>query len=167
MARAHATIRTATPDDAEAVTALWRTMAAEHQAYDREVWCWSGDAARHWQKHFEEVVSKPDMLILVAEAAGGAPGADADIVGFLVVEIRQSRPVFETKRTGFVWDIAVHPQRRRQGIATGLMRRALDDLRGRDVDDVILHAAVANTAAIRLYEKLGLRRVMYRMYRRL
>ena len=34
-------------------------------------------------------------------------------------------------------------------------------------EDMILHVALANTPATRLYGKLGFRRVAYRMYRRL
>ena len=34
-------------------------------------------------------------------------------------------------------------------------------------EDVTLHVALANPAARRLYEKLGMRPVMHRMYRRL
>ncbi|MFW6133761.1 MAG: N-acetyltransferase family protein [Planctomycetota bacterium] len=161
MTDATVAIRKARPNDAPKVSALWETMADEHRAYDDEVWCWADDAVRHWREHFREVIQKPDMLLLVAEAAHG------ELVGFVIAQIRQAEPVFETRKNGFVWDLSVRPDWRRRGVASALVERAFEYLRARGVDDVILHVALDNAAAVAFYEAHGMRRVMYRMYRRL
>ncbi len=161
MADAVYTLRDATPGDARAVVRLWERMARQHQDYDRDVWCWSHDAAVHWEDVFRRQVGKPDMVHLVACDAGGA------IVGFTVGCVKDAPAIFTSKRIGEVWDLLVHPDHRGHGLATRLMERTFEALKARGATCVILHVSLQNESAIRLYEKIGMRPVMYRMYRSL
>lgn len=52
-------------------------------------------------------------------------------------------------------NVAVHPDLRRQGIARELMEVAIDHVRARGKESIILQVDVDNGGAIRLYEKLG------------
>lgn len=154
-------IRPARPADAGAVGALWETMAHEHHAYDDEVWAYAEDATAHWRDYFRRFVERPDTLALLAEAPAG------DVVGFLLAEVRPEPRVFGKRDQGFIGDLAVHPDWRRRGVASALVERAFDELRRRGVHHVILHVALDNEPAVAFYERNGMRRVMYRMYRRL
>jgi len=59
--------------------------------------------------------------------------------------------------TGFVKDLAVHPEARRQGLGEALMRHVFLVFRERGADHVDLKTnTVENTAAFRLYERLGM-----------
>jgi ribosomal-protein-alanine N-acetyltransferase len=51
--------------------------------------------------------------------------------------------------------IAVDPARRRQGLGTLLVRHVIEDARAAGVHDATLEVRRSNTAAIRLYERLG------------
>jgi ribosomal protein S18 acetylase RimI-like enzyme len=62
--------------------------------------------------------------------------------------------------SGFVKDLAVHPEARGKGVAEALMWHAFNTFRERGADHVDLKTnTVANAAALRLYERLGMRPV--------
>ncbi|TIV85838.1 MAG: GNAT family N-acetyltransferase [Mesorhizobium sp.] len=59
--------------------------------------------------------------------------------------------------SGFVKDLAVHPESRSQGIGEALMRHVFLIFRERGATHVDLKSnSVKNTAALRLYERLGM-----------
>ena len=54
-----------------------------------------------------------------------------------------------------VLDVAVHPESRRQGIATALMRQLMEQARHNQASFITLEVRIHNQAAIGLYESLG------------
>jgi len=153
------TIRPATAADVAAVGELWQVMADQHTAYDAEAWCYRGDAKRRWCEEFANFLDQADKILLVAEDGG-------EIVGVAVLAIEE--PLVEmARRRGIVREVVVAESARGRGMATRLMDVAFDEMKARGAEEVVLHAALENAAAVGLYEKLGMRRVMYRMYRKL
>ncbi len=69
---------------------------------------------------------------------------NGEVAGFLA-----TRSISETEHE--VLNLAVHPRRRRAGVATALLEDALARLRG----EVFLEVRESNEAARRLYRKLG------------
>ena len=161
MLKATYTIRLASAEDATPIALLWAEMAKQHRAYNDEFWCWSTDAPDNWRKNFLDNLKDKDMITFVAIAP------DGEALGFTQACVKASPPIYQTKRQGEVWDLVVSPEHREKGIGLKLMEATLGELEARGAQSVILHAAIANTEAIRLYEKLGMRRVMYRMYKRI
>jgi N-alpha-acetyltransferase 30 len=51
--------------------------------------------------------------------------------------------------------LAVSAAHRGYGVATSLVRRAIDAMAERDADEVVLETEESNAPAIRLYERLG------------
>jgi len=88
-----------------------------------------------------EELRNPQAHFLVAEADGSA-------VGYIGVQ--------EICGEGYVTNVAVLPQYRRQGIGERLMREAVSGAKDRGCDFLSLEVRVSNEAAIRLYERLGL-----------
>lgn len=62
-------------------------------------------------------------------------------------------------REGAIQNIGVHPECRGLGLGSVLVAASLDGFRHAACDRVHLEVTVENTAAIRLYERLGFRRV--------
>ncbi|EER44293.1 L-A virus GAG protein N-acetyltransferase [Histoplasma capsulatum var. duboisii H88] len=56
---------------------------------------------------------------------------------------------------GYIAMLAVREEYRGQGIATTLVRMAIDAMIARDADEVVLETETSNTAAMKLYERLG------------
>jgi ribosomal-protein-alanine N-acetyltransferase len=91
---------------------------------------------------FEQFVGDPGFLV--------AEGDEA-IVGFVVADVvpNQGRPL------GHVKDLAVHPERRGQGVGGTLLARALMVLAGSGVVSVKLEVRKSNEAARSLYREFG------------
>ncbi len=51
--------------------------------------------------------------------------------------------------------LAVQETYRGRGIATNLVRMAIDAMAARNADEVVLETEVSNTASLKLYERLG------------
>ncbi|PYI34623.1 acyl-CoA N-acyltransferase [Aspergillus indologenus CBS 114.80] len=56
---------------------------------------------------------------------------------------------------GYIAMLAVKEEYRGRGIATKLARMAIDAMIERDADEIVLETEITNTAAIKLYERLG------------
>jgi [ribosomal protein S18]-alanine N-acetyltransferase len=90
---------------------------------------------------FASELAKPSSLSL------GAVDDSGTLVGYLVL----SRYV----DAWHVMNIAVAPERRRQGIASALLRQLLDDTQGDPRRGYTLEVRVSNVGAISLYEGFG------------
>ncbi len=106
------TIRTATPDDIDAVLALWRVADVHH-------------ATGSHREGLQRLLASDAEALLVAEShaaptalatGSGAPGATSatSLVGSLIA-------VWDGWRGNF-YRLAVHPEHRRAGLATELVR---------------------------------------------
>ena len=51
--------------------------------------------------------------------------------------------------------LATREEYRGRGIATQLVRLAIDAMAARDADEIVLETEVSNTASLKLYERLG------------
>ena len=92
-----------------------------------------------WPRILGDAEFDPDLCFLVIDGKGLLAGAAL------------------CWRSGFVKDLAVHPDSRRHGIGEALMRHLFFTFRERGAAHVDLKTnTVKNTAAFRLYERLGM-----------
>ena len=153
------TIRSAEQADVAAVGELWQAMADEHTGYDAEAWCYRPDARQRWGEEFASFLGQSDKVLLVAVDGG-------EVIGFTVIAIEA--PLVEmAHRRGVVREVVVRESARGRGVATALMEAAFAAMKARGAEEVVLHVATDNAAAAGLYEKLHMRRIMVRMYRKL
>ncbi|KAI9659261.1 MAG: N-alpha-acetyltransferase mak3 [Trizodia sp. TS-e1964] len=74
-----------------------------------------------------------------------------ELIGIVVSKLEPHRGPLR----GYIAMLAVKETHRGQGIATILVRMAIDAMIERDADEVALETEVGNTAAIKLYQRLG------------
>ncbi|PLB40869.1 peptide alpha-N-acetyltransferase MAK3 [Aspergillus candidus] len=74
------------------------------------------------------------------------------IVGVVVSKLEPHRG---GPMRGYIAMLAVREEYRGRGIATKLVRMAIDAMIARDADEIALETEITNTAAIKLYERLG------------
>ena len=74
---------------------------------------------------------------------------ERDILGYLIA-VCCSKNIRAT-----IMKMAVHPEHRRKGIATVLLRQALEILKEKEIADVCLNVEIIRKPAIALYEKFG------------
>jgi ribosomal-protein-alanine N-acetyltransferase len=129
VTRQKPTVRTLEPSDIEAAAGL------HHLAFGWESW----DA-----KSLGEILNMPCAAGLIAQVFDGYR---ATVLGFLLYLL-----VAEDVE---ILTIAVHPDRRREGIATLLMESCMSLAAASGARDVILEVAEDNPGAQRFYDRLG------------
>ncbi len=102
---------------------------------------------------FDSILQSYPKTFLVAEVNG-------EIVGYVMCRVEHGLSKLDRlnmKRLGHIISIAVLPDHRRMGIATALLKRALEVLKEEyKCSEAFLEVRVSNHPAISLYQKLGL-----------
>jgi ribosomal protein S18 acetylase RimI-like enzyme len=97
-----------------------------------------------------------DSAIFVAEI-------DGDVAGYIYAALEPLSWKELRGPAGFIHDVAVDETYRRRGVASALMQAAVDWLRANNAPRVVLWTAAPNTAAQRLFARLGFRETMKEM----
>lgn len=132
MAARRMKTRPAARQDLPVLLALQRACFGKHEAFSRRL--------------LRELIDSPRSLCRVAEIGGA-------IAGWCVGRVRRHPRCW----SGRIYDLAINPAFRGRGIAVQLARCVLAELRAFGLHRVYLEVRATNTAAIRLYEKLGFR----------
>jgi ribosomal-protein-alanine N-acetyltransferase len=130
-------IRPFRPPDAEAILGILRDSTEATQ--------WPAES-------YAKLAASPSGIVLVSEA-------NARVIGFVAAH--------RVADEGEILNIAVHPDFRRQGVASALLIAVLQTLRSSAVTRIFLELRVSNIAARALYEHYGfvhsgLRKAYYR-----
>lgn len=127
------TIRKMTARDVDGVVALGRGLN-ELLSSDKDEF-WTPDILREW------IVAEKDIM-LAAEAGG-------EVVGFLLTQLHLP------SRSGYLSDIMVHPEFRRQGVATNLVEEALKRMKPLEIVYVYGLTKVNNGKIHELLQSFG------------
>jgi ribosomal protein S18 acetylase RimI-like enzyme len=151
-------IRTGSAEDVDLLQALWVAVHHRHVESMPELAPYVDDSEtwRARRSLYEELLSKPDTLLLLASV-------DDETIGYGVTHVM---PVADSwiedtwttgDRIGEIESLSVAPEYRGSGLGSELLERLEAHLHDVGVDDVILGALAGNTDAIRLYERRGYR----------
>ena len=145
------TLRRAVPADAEAIARGAVEGLADYPAFAPPGWM--GPAYEPELGHTRVVLADSDFHCVVAEAGG-------TIVGQVTVvpAARAARPV-EEPGLGHLRNLYVDRSQWGSGLATKLMRAALEDARSRGFRELRLFVAEGQARARRFYEREGWRAV--------
>ena len=80
---------------------------------------------------------------------------DDSLVGVIVCKLEQHAAHSPATYRGYIAMLAVASAHRGQGVATALVRMAVDAMAARHADEVVLETEESNRTAMRLYERLG------------
>ncbi len=97
---------------------------------------------------FRRELTLPFSKILVAR---GAEAGDPPLLGYAVLWV--------VRDEAHVLNLAVHPDRRRRGIASELLRAAIDAARAKGAEILYLEVRRSNVAAQELYRRFGFKHV--------
>ncbi|KAF3941178.1 hypothetical protein ABW19_dt0200114 [Dactylella cylindrospora] len=76
-----------------------------------------------------------------------------DLIGVVICKLEKHRE--HGAHRGYIAMLVVKEEYRGRGLATKLVKMAIDAMIARDADEVVLETEVTNTGAIKLYEHLG------------
>ncbi|KAH8819711.1 acyl-CoA N-acyltransferase [Xylogone sp. PMI_703] len=77
------------------------------------------------------------------------------LVGVVICKLENHQSHSPSTLRGYIAMLAVSSTYRNHGIATNLVRRAIDAMIERNADEVVLETEATNTPAMKLYERLG------------
>ena len=155
------TIRRAAAADAPALGRMGALLMRAHYDFDSKRFLSPGtDPSAGYGRFLAGQLRDPDVVVFVAERDGG-------VIGYIFGGLEPLSWKELRDACGFVHDIVVEEPGRRLGAATALLDAATDWLKSRGAPRVILWTADQNTAAHRLFERLGFRRTMVEMTREL
>jgi peptide alpha-N-acetyltransferase len=102
-----------------------------------------------WYISLARILSIDVLLITCDQALDPTSSA---LIGVIICKLEPHRS--GTFR-GYIAMLAVQESYRGRGIATKLVRMAIDAMAARDADEIVLETEVTNTASLKLYERLG------------
>jgi GNAT superfamily N-acetyltransferase len=129
-----------------------------HHALDERHWNAAPDGREKFREWMAEALGEEERAVLVAEV-------DGRVVGFAHAMIRGGPPVVVPRRTGFVTDMVVAADQRRNGVGRGLFAAVEAWCRERGADDVTLTTAVRNEAALDFWRAMGFESWTYTMWK--
>ena len=150
-------IREATIADAGALGRLGALLMSVHFNFDRRRFLDPGpDAAAGYAEFLMSQLDDADAVIFVAEH-------EDVVVGYCYAGIEPLSWKELRDEAGFIHDLALDPDARRQGAARQLIQAAVDWFRARKIARVMLWTSTANAPARQLFERAGFRPTMTEM----
>ncbi len=101
-----------------------------------------------------------DFRLAVADHGG-------ELVGFCFSYISKKPKYFKLEKFGFIGDLYVKPDYRRQGIGHDLVKDALNFFARRKVSQIELLVSIKNKETIRFWEAIGFSHLLTWMYKRI
>ena len=155
------TVRRATAADLPELGKLGAALLMEHYGFDpQRFMAPHGDPASGYAWFLGTQLEEDDVAVFVAEREGLA-------IGYVYAGIEPQNWKELREEAGFIHDVVVSPEGRRQGVASALVETACDWLRSIGAPRVVLWTAEKNDGAQRLFAGLGFRRTMIEMTREL
>ena len=151
------TIRKATPADTDALGRLGAMLIRAHYDFDSKRFLPPREGIEHGYGAFlAGILDSKDDCVFVAEDEG-------QIVGYTWADLEPMSWKELRGPAGFIQDVLVIEGARRRGVATQLIRAAIDWLREHGAPRIMLWTAAPNDAARKLFRRLGFRDTMVEM----
>jgi ribosomal protein S18 acetylase RimI-like enzyme len=137
-------------DDLTAVLALCKDFFAEYESHHDEFFDTDNLSDADISDRFIKSLKSDSSATIIALI-------DDKIVGYASIAVRDQPPFYKIKKVGNISALMVAKEYRRRGIATRILAEAKIYFRRHGIKYYTFYTAVSNRAAIRLYEKTGMR----------
>jgi len=150
-------IRLATQQDTKRIGELWLEMIHFHQQFDDTMFRASDKGAEYYQQSVASRLSDSQTRVLVAEF-------DGEVVGYVLGMVVNITPeMFAPVKSGFLADIYVMADYRRQGVGRELVERLVLWFQSQDVTYFEWHVSQKNKDAVEFWKSIGGETTMLRM----
>ena len=149
-------IKLATKRDLPKIAVLAGALVRQHYAFDAKRFLLIEKPEAGYEWWFGKELVNKQALILCAKL-------DAKVVGYAYARLEPRDWNALLDAHGALHDILVDASARRQGIGKLLLERVIKELRKRGAPRVVLHTAIKNKAAHKLFAAVGFRQTMLEM----
>jgi ribosomal protein S18 acetylase RimI-like enzyme len=149
-------IRKATLRDLPKIAALAGKLVRQHYEFDAKRFLFIENPESGYEWWFGKELLNKKALILCAKL-------DGKVVGYAYARLEPKDWNALLDAHAALHDILVDESARRQGIGKKLLDRVFEEMRERGAPRVVLHTAVQNKAAHKLFESMGFRKTMLEM----
>lgn len=148
-------IRSATLADREGLSRLTAEVHELHREARPDVYMEFDP--EQFRKEISDTLYRPDSILLVAEEEG-------ELAGMALLTLRQPQnPLLKPRLYAFLEELSVGEHFRGQGIGTALFTAAKEQALKRGAVSLELQVWSFNEAALRFYEKMGMKEKTFRM----
>lgn len=152
------TIRRATVADLPAIVARWIELMAAHAPIDDALYATAEHGPGTYRAFVRRHMGKTSSIVLVAESAG-------DVHGYLLGGKGRRGPTYAIGEVGMIFDLAVSPDARRNGIGRALVDAALEWFDARGLSHVQVNFSMSNPSAAQFWPALGFEPFLCEAYR--
>jgi ribosomal protein S18 acetylase RimI-like enzyme len=149
-------IRKATSKDLSKIAVLAGKLVRQHYAFDAKRFLFIENPEKGYEWWFGKELANKKAIILCAVL-------DRKLVGYSYARLEPRDWNSLLDACGALHDILVDESARRQGVGKKLLQRTLTELRTRGAPRVVLHTAIKNRAAQKLFASAGFRQTMLEM----
>lgn len=149
----------ATKNDIPAILPIWKKLMDEGGTQD-ETFGTSKDWKKHITAHLEKLLKDERARILVVKKG-------KKIIGYAILQITNNVPVFKQFDRGFITDLCIHEDYRRQGIGEKLLLEAFAWYRSLGIKRVELAALEKNVLGRKFWKHMGFQDFIHKMYIRI
>ncbi|MBN2106985.1 MAG: GNAT family N-acetyltransferase [Deltaproteobacteria bacterium] len=152
-------IRKAEEKDISALSKLHKEFIQEHaQLYDRVFYEVTRHATKQWTQWAKKMLQNKSIGFFIAEEKD-------EIIGYVSGWIEERPPIYSLKKTGYLSNIFIIPQKRKKGIGSNLHEALLGWFKKKKVTYVELNVNTQATPAYAAWSALGYKEVAKRMRR--
>lgn len=153
-------VRPAHRGDLTGIVERWQELMRAHQAIDPVLYAVAEHAEGTYRGFVRRQFDKPEGVVLVA-----AHQASEQVLGYLVGGGGQRAPMFEVRRVGMIFDLAVRPDLRRSGIGKALVDGAVQHFAGLNMPFVQVNFDPRNPSAAGFWPGRGFTTLLCEAYR--
>jgi ribosomal protein S18 acetylase RimI-like enzyme len=152
-------VRDATAADIAALGRLGALLVETHHGFNaRRFIAPTPQTAAGYGRYLASQIGADGVVVLVAEREGL-------VVGYVYAALEGADWMMLRGPAGVIYDVAVDPAARRQGVGEALLEAALAALKALGAPRVLLSSAAPNQAAQRLFARKGFAPTMIEMTR--
>ena len=152
------TIRKGKPAEITEIGNLW-TEFMQYNARFNDSFEIHDKAYQTFLKDMKGRCKNPDCHLSVADL-------DGKLIGYCYSYISEKPKFFKLKRFGFIGDLFVKEEHRRQGVGRQLVDDAMNFFENRNVYQIELLVAIGNEDTIKFWEEYGFKHLLTWMYKR-
>jgi ribosomal protein S18 acetylase RimI-like enzyme len=149
-------VRTAHPDDLDAIESLWLEMMRFHSDLD-DYFVTIPEAETVHRKYMKSILEGDSSQVLVVDDGG-------KIMGYLVMKVCDNPPIYPHKKYVQISALSVGERHRRKGVGCQLVKAAFKRSHDQGITRVECSVAVKNPVSRAFWKKLGFRATVERCF---